>query len=134
MITNIFTILLVCTVLHNFFKISVSFVYVMSLHIFLGLIVDQSSDSLFWINKESHLVQYINLTTHKITSIRLASSAVPNAITVHETSLYYADANEIRVADKLNASNDQVFRSNTSEFTIYFKDFYSYFRCAYCWL
>lgn len=104
----------------------------MSLYIFLGLTVDESADSLFWINKESHLVQYINLTTHKITSIRLASSAVPGAITVHETSLYYADANEIRVANKLNASNDQVFRSNTSEFYYLLKIFIHTFYCAYC--
>lgn len=79
----------------------------------VALTVDESTNTLYWINKEKYIVQYINLNSHKVDSLRLPSSAVPSAITIHGENLYFADVNDIRVIHKISGIKERIFRSNT---------------------
>lgn len=76
------------------------------------LTVDESTNSLFWINKGRQIVQFINLKDHKVQSLVLRDSE-PTAIAIHGPYLYFADSNHIGIADKVNGSNNMIFRSNT---------------------
>lgn len=78
------------------------------------LTVDELTDSLFWINKGTLVVQFINLKDHQVQSLVLRNSE-PTAIAIHGPHLYFADSSHIGIADKVNGSNASIFRSNTCE-------------------
>lgn len=99
----------------NFWKIVTGLVF----FVFSGLTVDESSNSLYWITKETHFVQFINLQTHQLRSIALRVDTIsPIAITVHLDLLFYADSDSnIHIANKETGANDTIFRTNTSKFS-----------------
>lgn len=78
------------------------------------LTVDELTDSLFWYNKGQQLVQYINLKDHKHHTLVLRNLGVVT-IAIHGPHIYFADSDHISVANKLDGSNESIFRSNTCE-------------------
>lgn len=73
-----------------------------------------TDDRIYWVNKKSHTIQFIDLSSRKVASVVSSTLKTPSALCVFEDVLYYADQDDksIHVMDKTTGDSNTILRNN----------------------
>lgn len=87
-----------------------------------GLVVDYESQRLYWVNSDSHTIQFFDLLTNGTTTVPLPEGANPTALAIYLNTLYYADQDysAIHSADKTSGTNHLIVRNNTGKSALHY--------------
>lgn len=85
--------------------------------LFLGLTIDQETNSLYWVNFDEHSIQSYSILAGKVMPpLNLPEESTPSSIAIYKNSIYYVDNRlmNIRVADKITGDGNSLFRNITA--------------------
>lgn len=80
--------------------------------------MDYDGRRLYWVNGESHTIQYLLIDDFAVHNVELPESASPTAVVVYHNLIYYADQDHSAIlsCDKTTGENNIVVRNNTGQY------------------
>lgn len=82
----------------------------------LGLIVDQETNTLYWVNSDKYSIQSYNIQDSKVNPpLNIPEESSPSSIAIYKDSIYYVDNKmmNIHVANKITGEGNTIFRNIT---------------------
>ena len=78
-----------------------------------SLSYDVIDDRLYWVNAESHTIQFYDFISKTVASVSSPSLKLPTALAVYKNHLYYSDQEDtsIHIIDKTTGDRDTVLRT-----------------------
>jgi len=92
---------------------------------FLGLTVDQETNTLYWVNSDKHSIQSYSIQDSRVNpSLTLPEESFPSSIALYQNNIYYVDNRlmNIRVANKITGDENSIFRNITGGIILLFRN------------